>query len=185
LAVALFLALAALGERKNSLQALLLAIFGNLFAFLSITTSKPGLLYIIGLIVSSLIALEAFRYIMKRRTIADLLNYHGLYQQFPLAGTVLMIGVLGIVSFPISSTFFGEDILLNLSFHSGFHYLIIFQLIFIIIGIALIRFYSLVMFGKRDNAMKDIHLDLSPRQTFARLLIFALGNLAAFLLAFN
>ena len=185
LLVAIFLALAALGERKNSLQALGLAIFGNLFAFLSITTNRLGLLYIIGLIVSSLIALEAFRYITMRRTIADLLNYHGLILQFPLAGTVLLIGILGIVSFPISSTFLGEDILLNLSFHSGIHYLIIFQLIFIIIGIALIRLYSLVMLGKRDNAMKDVNLDLSPRQTLVRLLIFALGNLTAFILAFN
>lgn len=185
LIVALILALAALAERKRCYRALLFAIFGNLFAFLSVTSSKPGLIYLIGLISSSIIALEALIFIISRRNVHDLENYHGLFQQFPLAGTVLLVGILGIVSFPISSTFIGEDILLNISVTSGFHYLLILQLIFIISGIAVIRFYSLLMFGVRDNYVKDVNLDFSPLASLMRFFVFILGNMAAFFLALS
>lgn len=181
--VALIFALSALGEQKSGTRALVLAALGNLFAFLSITSSRPGLLYLIGLITSALIALDAMRHINMHRTVTDLKNHQGLYQQFPLAGTMLLIGILGIVAFPISCTFYGEDILLGLSMKSGFHHLIIFQLIFIISGIAVIRFYSLIMFGRRDNCMNDISLDYTLSASFMRILFFVLGNAAAFMLA--
>jgi NADH:ubiquinone oxidoreductase subunit 5 (subunit L)/multisubunit Na+/H+ antiporter MnhA subunit len=101
LVVALLLALAALGENTRACRALILAIFGNLFAFLSLTSSKAGLLYLIGLLTSALVAIESTRYIEKRRTIVNLKSYLGLYQQFPLAGTMLLLGSLGVVSCPI------------------------------------------------------------------------------------
>lgn len=185
LATSCLLALAALGERHRAHRALLLAIFGNLFSFLSVTSSKPGLLYLIGLITSSIIALEALRHIDKRRTISDLSSYSGLYSQFPFAGTMLLIGCLGIVSFPFSSTFFGEDLLLSLSIQSGMPYLAIFQFVFIISGITVIRFYSKVMMGRRDNVMKEIPLDLSVFQMCMRVGVFVTGNIAAFVLALH
>lgn len=183
LASALILALSALGERKKAARALILAIFSNLFAFLSITSSRPGLLYLLGLVTSSIIALEALYYINARRHLADLSTHQGLYQQFPLAGTLFLIGILGIVSFPFSSTFYGEDVLFSLIINSGLHYLLIFQFIFILNGVAMIRIYSRVIFGRRDNFMKDVNLDFSSRQTFVRLALFIIGNTAAFVLA--
>lgn len=180
LGISLFFALASLGEQKSAKRALLLAILGNIFAFLSITTGKAGLLYLIGLFASSLTAMEALRYMNSRRTLSNFINYQGLYQQFPRASFILLIGILGIICFPFSSTFYGEDILLNISVHSGLHYLIIFQLIFIIIGISLMRFYALLIFGRRDNCMTDINLDYSASSTILRLLFFILGNSTAF-----
>lgn len=185
LIVGLILSFAALGESMRAFRALILAIFGNLFAFLSVTSSKAGLLYLIGLITSAILAVEALRYIEKRRYIGDLKNYLGLYQQFPLAGTMLLLGSLGIVSFPISSTFYGEDLLLSLSIKSGLHFLFFFQLIFIISGIAVIRTYSRVMLGRRDNAMKDVALDFTPLNMAVRLLLFFGGNALAFVLALS
>jgi hypothetical protein len=185
LCVALVLALASLGENRQGFRALLLAIFGNLFAFLSVTSSKAGFLYLIGLVTSAIIAIEALIYMYKRRDMRDLKLGLGLYQQFPLMGTLLLLGSLGIVSFPISSTFFGEDLLLNLSASSGLHFIFIFQIIFIISGIAVIRLYSWVMLGRRDNAMKAIDLDISAFSLFMRLAFFVGGNMLAFVLALS
>lgn len=181
--VALLLAMASLGEQKHAIRALALAVFGNLFAFLSVTSSKGGLLYLIGLLTSALVAFEALRYIGKRREIDDLTNFSGLYQQFPLAGTMLLLGSLGIVSFPISSTFYGEDVLLSLSIGSGIHFLIFFQIIFIVSGVTVIRTFSRVMLGRRDNVMKEINLDFSPATMFLRFALFLLGNALAFVFA--
>lgn len=183
LIIALFLALAALGEKKRAMRALVLAVFGNIFAFLSVATSKAGLLYLIGLMVSALVAIEALRYVEVRRHIADVKNYLGLYQQFPLAGTMFLLGSLGVISFPVSSTFYGEDLLLSLSLNSGLHFIIFFQLIFILSGIAMIRTYSHVMLGRRDNAMKEINLDFTPAQMCVRMIFFVGGNVLAFVLA--
>jgi NADH-quinone oxidoreductase subunit L len=180
LITALILILASLGESKKPINALLLVIFGNLFAFLSIFSSTPGLLYLIGLLTSSLIAVEALRYINSRRTIPDLKSHQGLFQQFPLAGTVFLVGILGVVSFPLSSTFYGEDILLELSIDLGLHYLIMFQIIFIMSGISVIRLYSLIMLGIRDNFIKDIDLDFTPLAAFLRFSLLILGNTLAF-----
>ena len=172
LITALILVLASLGERKKPINALLFIIFGNSFGFLSIVSGRPGMLYLIGLLTSALMAFRTLGYINARRTIADLKSHHGLFQQFPLAASVFLIGVLGIVSFPLSSTFYGEDILLELSIESGLHYLILFQLIFIISGISVIRMYSLVMFGIREYFIKDIDLDFTPLSAFLRLALF-------------
>lgn len=180
LITALILVLASLGEAKKPINALILIIFANLFAFLSVLSSKPGLLYLGGLSISSIVAFEALYYINNRRTISELKNHHGLFQQFPLAGSVFLMGILGIVSFPLSSTFYGEDILLELSIDSGLHYLVMFQIIFIISGISAIRLYSLTMLGKRDNDMRDINLDLTPLRAFLRIALLILGNTAAF-----
>src|SRR5579871_5042450 len=84
LIVAAILALAALGEKGNAQRCLKLAAFGNLFALFSVTNSKPGLLYLIGLLTSSFVAFEALRHIRARRSIDNLTSFYGLFQQFPL-----------------------------------------------------------------------------------------------------
>lgn len=182
LIVALILALASLGERKNALAALLFAYFGNVFAFLSISLRWSTMTYLIGLIISGFLAFEALDYIGSHRTIKNLREYHGLNQQFPLAGTIFLFGILGMISFPMSSTFFGEDILLSLSLSSGLHYLVIFQFIFVITGISVVRLFSLVMLGKRDNFINE-SIDYSPTTTFLRITLFLIGSSLAFALS--
>lgn len=176
----IILVLASIGEIKKPLNALLLLIFGNLFAFLSIHSNKPGLLYLIGLVTSAMIAFEALRHICVHRSIVDLRRHQGLFQQFPLAGSIFLVGILGIISFPLSSTFYGEDILLELSIDYGLHYLVMFQMLFILSGIGAIRLYSLVMLGVRDNVVRDVQLDFSPLKALLRFLLLVLGNMAAF-----
>lgn len=182
LLMALLLALSSLGEQKNAISALVFAYFGNIFAFLSISLRWSTMIYLIGLITSGFLAFEALEYMNSRRNIKNIKEYHGYFHQFPLAGSMFLIGILGMISFPLSSTFFGEDILLGLSLNAGFHYLFIFQFIFVITGISAIRIYSLVMLGKRDNYI-NASLDYSRTTTFLRIAIFVLGNSLAFALA--
>lgn len=182
LIVALFLALSSLGERKNAILALVFAYFGNVFAFLSISLRWSTMTYLIGLITSGFLAFEALEYMSSRRSISSLQNYHGYFQQFPFAGTIFLTGILGMVSFPLSSTFFGEDIILSLSVNSGLHHLFIFQIIFVITGIAVVRLYSTVMLGKRDNYIAE-KIDYSRTTALLRIAAFIIGNSLAFALA--
>lgn len=182
LVIALFLAFSSLGEKKNAILALVFAYFGNIFAFLSISLRWSTMIYLVGLITSGFLAFEALEFMSSRRRIDNLREYHGYFQQFPLAGTIFLTGILGMISFPLSSTFFGEDIILSLSINSGLHYLFIFQLIFVITGISVIRLYSIVMLGKRDNYINE-KIDYSPLTTMLRIVAFVAGNSLAFALA--
>lgn len=181
----LFLACAGLGEKKSAIRALMFTFFANIFAFLSLTTMKAGLLYVIGIVVSAAIALDAVRIMKERRNIDGLQDYQGLLAQFPKLGFVFLVGLLGMLSFPISTTFFGEDLMLTLSSSLGLHYLLMFQAIFIVTGINAMRVYAALMFGKRGNSSPEVNVDMSGTQVLLRLAIFFGGNVAAIVLAMS
>lgn len=183
LAIALLLALCALGEQKNPQHALMFGIISYIFAFMGLASGRLESLYAIGLIASSFLAIEALQYMRSRALFYSLSSYSGLYAQFPLAANLFLIGILGIGSFPVSATFFGEDFLLSEAIKSGAHYLVALHLIFMINGIALMRLFAHTMFGRRDTVSTAFDLDFSKSQTVARLLLFMLGNILAFAIA--
>jgi NADH-quinone oxidoreductase subunit L len=179
LCIALMLALCALGERQNPNHALMFAIISYIFAFMGLASGRLESLYAIGLIASSFLALDAMQFMRNRCSFSLTNGYAGLYGQFPLAANLFLIGILGIGSFPVSATFFGEDFLLSAAITSGPHYLIVLHVIFMINGIALIRLYAHTMFGRRDNISTALHLDFTKNQTIARVMLFLLGNIVA------
>ncbi|MCA9507708.1 MAG: hypothetical protein KC505_04715 [Myxococcales bacterium] len=184
LSLASLFSLCALGEKKSARKVLIFAILSSIFAFLSLKSGKGGALYSIGLLTSALLSFEALSHILKRISVIDLRRYHGLFQQFPLAANVLLMGILGIITFPLSSTFFGEDFLLSLALDSGVFFIILFHTIFVIIGISLIRMYAFLLFGRRHNYPPLMDLDYNKWQIFLRLSFFMLGNIGAFIIAF-
>lgn len=184
LTLALVLALSALGEKINPTKTLLFAILSSIFAFLSVQPGKGGALFSIGLFTSSLVAFDALRHILKRTSVSNIRHYSGLFQHFPLASNILLIGILGIITFPLSSTFFGEDFLLSLALESGVIFLIIFHVIFVVMGIALIRMYAFLILGRRHNYPPALELDFTKSQICMRILCLLLGNTSAFLVAF-
>lgn len=177
--LSVFFVLASLGEKKEATQCVFLAVIANLFAFFSLPISFSGNLYLIGFLCSSITIVEAIYYISNRRTIENIQFYQGLFNQFPLMGCVLLMGILGSISFPFYATFFGEDILLNASIHFGVYHLLLFQIIFILTGICFIRLYSKIMLGKRDNYI-DIDLDVGVIPFLLRIVALFLGNLFAY-----
>ncbi len=184
LSLSLLFAFFSLGERTRPLRCLSFAILSSILVFLSLQSGQGGALYIVGILVSALIALDALSELNKRISIPDMEHYCGLFQQFPMLANVLLLGILGIITFPLSSTFFGEDFLLSLAVESGIYSIIIFHSIFVIVGISLIRMYAHLMLGKRTNVSSQIDLDFSRAQVLIRILCLIAGNIGAFMLAF-
>jgi NADH:ubiquinone oxidoreductase subunit 5 (subunit L)/multisubunit Na+/H+ antiporter MnhA subunit len=183
LSLGFIFALCALGEEKHAYRTLMFATVSYIFAFAGLSNGVSVSLYSLGLFFSSIIALNALSHMMGRYELLGLLNYSGLYRQFPQAGTIFLIALLGVVAFPFSATFFGEDLLLNISVSLGPHYVIILHLIFVLNGVALMRMYAMTMFGRRDNFSPEIKLDFTRAQALLRLLLLFSGNVAAFVLA--
>ncbi len=99
--------------------------------------------YISGLLVSWLFAFESLQVIKRQVSIS--------FARFPFASSITLIGVLGILGFPISLTFLGEDMLIQAALSQGMLFLIAFNIIFVINGIALMRSYSRTFWGQRDD----------------------------------
>jgi NADH:ubiquinone oxidoreductase subunit 5 (subunit L)/multisubunit Na+/H+ antiporter MnhA subunit len=185
LIIGLLLSLCALGEDLKAYRVLMFSIVSYIFAFAGLTNGRSISLYSLGLFCSSIIAINALRHMICRYELEPLTNYSGLYQQFPLAGNLLLMALLGIVAFPFSATFFGEDFLLNLSVAWGMHYVLILHLIFVLNGVALMRMYAKTMFGRRDNYSADLNLDFTHTQMFTRLAALIIGNIAAFVITLS
>lgn len=178
-----FVALTALGENKSPLRALHAATLSNVLVAIAVwfqhrTAILTALLYLTGLLVSWILATESLNTILKRRTIQSITHFSGLFAQFPLASSLFLLGVLGVIGFPLSVTFWCEDQLIDHAISSGWLFLVVFNSSFILNGITLVRLYSHLFWGKRDNQIPGVNLDFSSNQVFARIFIFLIINAA-------
>ncbi|MES2504441.1 MAG: proton-conducting transporter membrane subunit [Myxococcota bacterium] len=128
----------------------------------------PSWTYILGVLASWLLAFEGLAYVKKHEKIT--------FGRFPFAASLILLGYLGVLGFPLSVTFIGEDLLTNQALQRGIWFLILFNLVFVINGIALIRAYSKMFFGKRDEEPVP-QVDLTPWQASIRLAGYVLVNL--------
>ena len=149
LSLGFILALCALGENTHAYRTLMFSTVSYIFAFAGLTNGLSVSLYSLGLFCSAIVAINALSHMMSRYEFLPLTCYSGLYQQFPLAGNIFLISLLGVVAFPFSATFFGEDLLLNVSIKWGAHYVLILHIIFVLNGVAIMRMYAMSMFGRR------------------------------------
>ncbi len=118
------------------------ALLSNLCIALALWPSNQYF-YIAGLFVSWLFAFESLEKIKNQPAVS--------FARFPFASATTLIGILGILGFPTSATFLGEDALIQAALKQGMPFLIAFNVIFVINGIALMRSYSQTFWGKRDD----------------------------------
>jgi NADH:ubiquinone oxidoreductase subunit 2 (subunit N) len=181
--VSIVLSISAMSNRHSPTRVLHLITVGQFLAASALSvqgfhSEKPLLLFVVGTIASWLLVFDVYRYVLARREIQYFDKFSGLFAQFPLASGVALIGVLGIIGFPIASTFFAEDLLLEHAVKARLSYIPLFSAIFIINGITMVRMFARIFFGARDNTV-DIDLDFSARQAATRVSLFFLANALA------
>lgn len=181
LCLSFFVAFTALGENKSPLRVLHAATLSNALVAISIWFQHreailTALLYLTGILVSWILATDALKLITSRREIKSITDFSGLFAQFPLASSLFFLGALGIIGFPLSVTFWCEDQLIDQAISSGWIFLVVFNSLFILNGITLVRLYSHLFWGERDNKIPGVNLDFSNRQVCIRVLIFLLVN---------
>lgn len=181
LGVSVFLCFTALGETKSPFRVLNIATLSNILVAVAIwfehrTAILSVLLYLVGLSISWLLATDALRKISKHCSIETLSHFSGLFAKMPHSGSLFLLGLLGLIGFPLASTFWSEDHLIEHALSSGWIFLIVFNGIFVFNGITLIRLYSTLFWGKREHESPDTSFDFSSHQVFARVLLFLLAN---------
>ena len=179
-----FVAFTALGEQKSPLRVLHSATLSNALIAIAIwfehrTAIITALLYLTGILVSWLLATEALKIILSKREVKSVTTFSGLFGQFPLASSLFFLGVLGIIGFPLSVTFWCEGQLINHAISSGWLFLLVFNSLFILNGVTLVRLYSHLFWGERENQIPK-NLDLTPFQSSWRILAFMTANVLLF-----
>jgi NADH-quinone oxidoreductase subunit L len=187
ISMAIFYSLASLGERGSGRRTLNLILTSNLSVVLAIALLGPGspqdyILYVFGVLVSWLLAISALSHIMNHCEVFSVTSFSGILGQFPLAGITFLIGIAGILGFPCSVTFIGEDLILHHALARSAAAAAILVILFILNGITLIRMYSYIFLGRQEAKVEGVDFDYSPLRTVACLFIFFLGNIGALLI---
>lgn len=187
LALSVFLALNAFGERQNPLAAIRSTCFSHLALLFALTINhldirSATLFYLVGFAASWLLVYDAYSFVLRRRVIDSRRRFEGLFAQFPLASAVGLVGILGLVGFPLATTFFAEDLLLEHAVHLGILFVAVPSVIFILNGATLIRLHSRLFFGARELENTELDLDYSTKRAFASLALFLIMNVLAFAL---
>lgn len=181
--LALVLSLASLGEQNKAIFSIFFAGASSAIVYLSLAPEKIGLVFLGGLALSFLFASYAIYSISRSFNINNLKHNYGLQAYFPNLSIIFLLAILGLISFPISSTFIGEDYLMTKALEAGPFFLISLHLCFVITGISLIKLYSSLMLGKRNNINIYQPADISKTALLINSLILLGGNTLLFSLA--
>lgn len=148
----LMLILIAFTERKDAVMAWLLVIMYNFWIVLAVFfnerfTLEEAILYMSGVVVCGSVGYLCLKRLEAYEGKLDLILFQGHFYEHPKNAFVFLLCSLGLMGFPITPTFIGEDVIFNhihpyqvllaLSVSTGF----------IVGGIALIRIYTRLFIG--------------------------------------
>jgi NADH:ubiquinone oxidoreductase subunit 4 (subunit M) len=149
--VALLLVIRSFSERKNPLLAWVMLSFSHLWVLLAITFNDrfyiwDATLYLSGVIVSG-IAGYIILYTLSKKETFDLNNFYGLALRQKNTAFWYLICSLGLMGFPVTTTFLGEDLLFTHIEENQFLLAALISFTFILTGISLMRIYARVFLG--------------------------------------
>ncbi|WP_020531236.1 proton-conducting transporter membrane subunit [Flexithrix dorotheae] len=151
--LALLMVVKAFNERTSSRLAWLLIALAHFFIDLSITfndqfNAEETFVYLSGVFFSGILGYGCLHKIKAFEHHGIGLNqFHGLVHRYRLIAFLFLLSSLGLAGFPITSTFFGEDIILTHIHEDQMVLAFIVALTFIITGISVIRIYARIFLG--------------------------------------
>ncbi|HRE73804.1 MAG TPA: proton-conducting transporter membrane subunit [Flavobacteriales bacterium] len=158
--LALLMVAKSFNERTSSRLAWMLVVFAHFFVDLAVTFNdhldlKEATIYLSGIIISGSIGLIALLRIRRIEHHGLGLNrFHGLVKEYPVTAFVFLLSALGVAGFPITTTFFGEDLVLT-HIHENQVLLAFFvSVTFIVNGLAVIRIYSRIFLGTHQRSVQ-------------------------------
>ncbi|WP_224997743.1 proton-conducting transporter membrane subunit [Cesiribacter sp. SM1] len=156
--LALLMVAKAYNERSSSRLAWLLIVLAHFFVDLSISFNdefnlKEAAVYLSGVVISGIVGYICLHEVKAFEHHGIGLNqFHGLIRRYRSIAFVFLLCCLGLAGFPITTTFFGEDIILTHIHENQVLLAFLVALTFIINGIAVIRIYARVFLGANSRS---------------------------------
>lgn len=151
--IGLVMVLKSFSERSYPRLAWLLIVFNHLWTVLAISFNEKfnfnhSLLYLSGIIVSAIIGFVCLQKLKKREPqFFDLNRYYGHVYEYPQLSLVFLLSCLGLMGFPITLSFIGEDLLYSHIHENQFVLAFFYSVSYIMGGISLIRIYTRLFLG--------------------------------------
>lgn len=158
--LALLMVAKSYNERSSSRLAWLLIVMAHFFIDLAIALNdhfdgKEAAVYLSGVLVSGLLGYYCLHQVkaFEHRGIG-LNSFHGLVTRHRVTAMLFFLSCLGLAGFPITSTFFGEDLILTHIHEDQVLLAVVVALTFIVNGISVIRIYARVFLGDQARTIQ-------------------------------
>jgi len=150
--VGLTMVLKAFSERRFARLAIALVLLNHCWIALAVSFNEHfdfshTAMYLGGVIVSGLVGYICIEILLKKEGPLDLNGYYGHHYEHPRLAFIFLIACLGLMGFPISTTFIGEDLIFSHIHEDQYVLAIANALSFVLGGIALIRIYARLFLG--------------------------------------
>lgn len=152
--IALMMVMKSFTERKSARLAWTMLLMNHFWMVLAIAenenfSGEEIAMYLSGVVVFGLSGLLVITWMKRHIGQSGLFQYHGFVRRYPVLGFLFLLSVLGLMGFPLSPTFIGEDLLFS-HIHDDQYVLAFFAaLAFVMEGIAAIRIFSRLFLGTK------------------------------------
>jgi NADH-quinone oxidoreductase subunit L len=158
----LFMTMKSFAERQHPRLAWLLIVFNHMTLALAVSFNdhldyEQTFIFLSGVFISGITGFVLLHFLKRKIPPAhyDLNRYYGHIQRFPKTATGFLLATLGLMGFPITPTFLGEDLLFSHIRADQFALGLIAALSFIVAGMALIRIYARIFLGNPIEPTKS------------------------------
>lgn len=167
--IALMMVLKSFTERKSARLSWTMLLMNHFWMVLAIAENENFSaeeigMYLSGVVIFGLSGLLVITWMKNNLGQSGLFEYHGYVRRLPFLGFIFLLSVLGLMGFPLSPTFIGEDLLFS-HIHDDQYLLAFFAaLAFVMEGIAAVRIFARLFLGsKRQEPEVTLGDSLSGR----------------------
>lgn len=149
----LLMVLKAFAERNSPRLAWLMVIMNHLWVALALSFNDAfilghSLIYLSGILIAGILGFIMLEKLGKQESeYFDLNEYYGHVYEHPKFAFLFLLACLGLMGFPITATFIGEDLLFSHIHENQFFLAFFNSLSFIVGGIAIVRIYARLFLG--------------------------------------
>lgn len=159
--ISLLMVIKAFVKRKEAYNAWILVIVSQLFLALAIAYNEQFdpvqmIMFYSGILVSGALGLLVFHYLRKAKESLSLERFQGHSYERPRLSVLFMIASLGLIGFPITPTFIGEDLMLGHIHENQYLLTFLIALTLIVDGLAVLRIYARLFLGPHQETYHEI-----------------------------
>jgi NADH-quinone oxidoreductase subunit L len=151
------LILVSFAEKRNAINAWKLLSLSQGFAVLSIAhfndkyESKEILIYITGLMISSVVGYIILSKLKKEESTLSLENFYGHVYHHPRLGFWFLITCLAFVGLPFTPSFIGIDLMFSHVDHDEYLLIILTSISFLVLELSVLRIYARLFLGPNQK----------------------------------
>jgi uncharacterized protein with PQ loop repeat len=159
--IALLMVLKAFSERRSARLSWTLLIMNHFWMVLAIAENElfawdEIAIYLSGVVVFGLSGLLIISYLKRETGQSGLFEYQGYVKRYPVLSFLFLISALGLMGFPISPTFLGEDLLYSHIGDDQFLLALFAAFAFVMEGIVTMRIFARLFMGsKKPTILPD------------------------------